>query len=236
MQRATELFDAPQRKRVEAAVAAAEGQTSCEVVPVVATASGRYDRAEDLVGLWLAVGAAVGCWMMLPRPTHVSGDWSQASSIWSLLALVTAMVVAFVLGATAASRIGWLRRLFTPRVEMLEEVTYNARATFFDKRVHHTESGSGLLVFISLYERMAVVLGDERVLETVGQTVLDELCVDLTQRLRTSGPAEALPEFLGEVGRTLAKDLPASETPADELSNTLILIDEISGRGQNQYG
>ena len=43
MQRASDLFTEEQRKQVEKAVVEAEAKTSCEVVPVVATASGRYD-------------------------------------------------------------------------------------------------------------------------------------------------------------------------------------------------
>ena len=45
-------FSDEQRRAVAQAVAEAEGKTSAEIVPVVATASGRYDRAEDIVGLW----------------------------------------------------------------------------------------------------------------------------------------------------------------------------------------
>ena len=60
MQQASTLFNEEQQQQVERAVQAAEGLTSCEVVPVVATASGRYDRPEDIVGLWLATLAAAG--------------------------------------------------------------------------------------------------------------------------------------------------------------------------------
>ncbi len=51
MQRATDFLNAEQRKRIEQAVVDAETQTSCEIVPVVATASGRYvfDQAEVAV-------------------------------------------------------------------------------------------------------------------------------------------------------------------------------------------
>ena len=55
MQRPAERFTGSDRQQVAAAVAAAESQTSAEIVPVIAAASGRYDRAEDLVGLWTAV-------------------------------------------------------------------------------------------------------------------------------------------------------------------------------------
>ncbi|MCR9202000.1 MAG: hypothetical protein NXI04_25440 [Planctomycetaceae bacterium] len=225
MQRAAELFNETQRQQVEEAVASAEAATSCEIVPVVARASGRYDRAEDMVGLWLAVLAALVCWLTLPRGGQESGDWESSGAVWGPVVLVLAMVLFFIVGAVAASRVSWLRRLFTPRSEMQQEVMSRARETFFDKRVHHTASGSGLLVYVSLHERLAVVLGDERVLEAVSQTVLDELCADLTARLRSSGPAEILPAFIADTGKRLADKLPATESRADELPNALILMD-----------
>ncbi len=49
MKRASKLFDIEQRQRIEQAVVEAESKSSCEIVPVVATSSGRYDRPEDII-------------------------------------------------------------------------------------------------------------------------------------------------------------------------------------------
>ena len=120
MQRASDLFIEEQRKQVEKAVVEAEAKTSCEIVPVVATASGRYDRPEDMIGLWLAILAANTVWLIFPRQSHESGSWDGLPTYVGLFALVVGIVVAFIAGVLAGSRIGWLRRLFTPREEMLE--------------------------------------------------------------------------------------------------------------------
>ena len=45
MKKATKLFTQDEVRIIEAAVTEVEKMTSAEVVPVVATASGRYDRA-----------------------------------------------------------------------------------------------------------------------------------------------------------------------------------------------
>ena len=75
MQRASEFLNEEQRKQIEKAVVEAETLTSCEIVPVVATSSGRYDRAEDMVGLWLAVLAAAIVWWFFPRQPSEPGSW-----------------------------------------------------------------------------------------------------------------------------------------------------------------
>jgi len=225
MQRASDLFTEQQRKRVEQAVVEAEAQTSCEIVPVVASASGRYDRPEDMIGLWLAVIAAISIWLTLPRPTNESGDWAGMPLYVGVLAMVASVLVAFIVGAVAGSRIGWLRRLFTPRQQMLEEVSSRAREIFFDNRIHHTSGATGLLIYVSLFEHLAVVLGDQEILDKLGQPFLDRLCKQLTAGLHQRNPMEALCGVIAEAGEQLSGPLPRAAGDVNELQDALVLID-----------
>jgi len=229
MQRASDLFNEKQHKQIEKAVVEAEAKTSCEIVPVVATASGRYDRAEDMVGLWLAVFAAITGWLLFPRQSNESGSWAGIPLYVGLLTMVASVVVAFIAGAVAGSRIGWLRRLFTPRQQMLEEVAARAREIFFDKRVHHTSGATGLLLYVSLFEHRVVVLGDQTVLDKLGQTFLDQICQQLTEGLHQHpsqySPTDALCSAIAEAGKQLSGPLPRAEGDVNELQDALILID-----------
>jgi putative membrane protein len=225
MQRASDLFTEQQRKQVEQAVVEAEAQTSCEIVPVVASASGRYDRPEDMIGLWLAVIAAVSTWLMLPRPMNESGNWAGMPLYVGVLAMVASVLVAFIVGTVAGSRIGWLRRLFTPRQQMLEEVSSRAREVFFDKRIHHTAGATGLLIYVSLFEHMAVVLGDQEILDKLGQPFLDRLCKQLTAGLHQRNPMEAVCGVIAEAGEQLSGPLPRAAGDVNELQDALVLID-----------
>ena len=102
MQQASDLFNEEQRKQIEKAVSEAEGRTSCEIVPVVATASGRYDRPEDMVGLWLAVLAAVAVWFAFPRTLSDSGSWDGQSLVVPLLIMVVDSVLSSVPSASVS--------------------------------------------------------------------------------------------------------------------------------------
>lgn len=225
MQRASELFNEQQRKQVEDAVSKAESGTSCEIVPVVATESGRYDRPEDMAGLWLAIIAAVTVWLLFPRELNQPGDWAAAPLWTGLTSMIAAIVVAFVIGTLAGNRIGWLRRLCTPRKQMLHEVGARAREIFFDRRVHHTLGNTGMLIYVSLFEHMAVVLGDQEVLDKLGQPVLDHLCEQLTSDLRQSHPSVALSRVITSAGEELSGPLPRSDDDQNELQDALVLID-----------
>lgn len=227
MQSASTLFTDVDKQRIEQAVAAAEAQTSCEIMPVVATSSGRYDRAEDMIGLWLATITAIVLWLALPRHATEPGSWGQFPLAYELMLLVAGIVAAFAAGAWAGSRVGWLRRLFTPRVQMEEEVARRAKEVFFDTRVHHTAGATGLLVYLSLFEHMARVLVDQKILDhpALGQAFVDRLCRQLTEAMHRSDPTVALCETIHAAGQQLANPLPRAEDDVNELQDALVVLD-----------
>ena len=87
MKKASAHFNAEQRRQIAAAVAQAESRTSAEIVPIVATESGRYDRTEDLVGLVLGVLAMAAVWMLF-QGEDPDGGWEAFTPKVSLAWLV----------------------------------------------------------------------------------------------------------------------------------------------------
>ena len=226
MPRATTYFSSEQRKVIEAAVVEAEGKTSAEIVPVVATASGRYDRPEDIVGLFTGIVLMGITWSVIPvTAPNGTGSWESISVPYHLPALIVAMVLGFITGAIIASRVEWLRMLFTPSNQMRDEVDARARQIFFDDRVHHTAGATGLLFFVSLYERSAVILADAAITEKLGQATLNELCADLVREIRGGDVASALRNSIQKAGDKLHTVLPRESDDVNELADTLVLLD-----------
>lgn len=225
MTEASQQFSPEQRRQVATAVAAAERTTSAEIVPCVATASGRYDRPEDIVGLWLAViGLVVVCLCWPPKPVE-PGSW-DAPSVWTFPAVLAVVAVfGFVIGAVAAARIGWLRRLFTPLRQMRDEVAQRAHAVFFDQRIHRTAGATGVLLYVSLYERQAIVLADQAITDKLGPNALQDVCDTLTTQLRHSHPADAISQAVAVVGQKLAPLLPRAADDVNELPDALVTLD-----------
>jgi len=214
----------PDLARINAAVAAAEARTDAEIVPVVAASSGRYDRAEDLVGVWLGLMTLALVWLLWPERAVRPGHWGGPWPLWELLALLAAFLLAFVLGAWLASRIPALRRPFVTAAQMREEVESKARQAFYDRRVHHTATASGLLIYVSLFERHAAVYADEAVLDKLGEPALRELCDSLTASLKTAPLADALARTIESAGDRLATALPRTGDPKNELPDAVVLL------------
>ena len=128
------------------------------------------------------------------------------------------------LGTVVASRVNVLRRLFSPARQMRDEVQLRARAVFFDRRVHHTACATGIMLYISLFERMAIVLADQTVLDRLGQDQIDAMCAEFTQRLQMMQPIDALAETVQIVGQRLSDPLPRKGDDINELSDALVIL------------
>jgi putative membrane protein len=223
MPSASKLFTEADHRRVTEAVLQAESKTSAEIIPVVASSSGRYDRAEDMVGLWCGLLALSVAWWWV-QGVELS-EWGVPTPKLGLPSVLALVIGGWLLGVVLAHLSDGLRRLFTPRSEQRAEVERAAREVFFDRRVHHTQGGSGLLVYVSLLEHMAVVLADEQVQEKLGQQRLDSLCAELVERLRKGAHTEALCHTVAQAGLALAEVLPRQSADRNELTDALVVLD-----------
>ena len=177
------------------------------------------------MGLWLGAAALVVVWFAVPVSRDDVGSWSGVSTPARLGYMLLGLLGGFLLGATLAGRVHVVRRLCTPSKQMGDEVAARARQIFFDASLDHTAGGTGMLVYVSLYDRRAALLADQAILETLGQGAIDELCDELTQALWAGDVTEALCRTLQTAGDKLQAVLPRAEDDANELPDTLLTFD-----------
>jgi putative membrane protein len=203
---------------VDEAVTRLEQRSAAEVVCVVATESGRYDRAESLVGLVLGL---VGLALADATWSAMDGGWGSAAP---LLWQAGGVSVFFALGVALASFVHPVRRLFVSATEMDEEVRRGALAAFSGSRVHHTARRTGVLMYVSLFEQRVVVLLDEGVRAAVGDDLARQLVDAAIVGLKAGKRAEVLAALIDQVGEALAVKLPADAQNPDELPNHVIAL------------
>lgn len=223
MTKASALFSPADRETIAAAITEAERSTAGEIVPVVATVSGRYDRAEDLVGVITASVALVVAWWLWPTGEVAwTGERSSGPGLVALLLIVWA---GFLAGAVAATFLPALRLPFIARKEMLEEVERRAMESFQRYRIRKTAGATGILIYVSLYERMVRVVGDDGITAKLGQSDWDGVRDALVDGLKAGRPTEGLVGAIEASGRLLAEHFPIQPDDRDELTNELRLID-----------
>ncbi|MCA9792714.1 MAG: hypothetical protein KC910_12995, partial [Candidatus Eremiobacteraeota bacterium] len=201
-----------------------EKKTQAEFLCVVTSQSGRYDRAESIVGLAFGVAGmllsqSIGSILLAPGP----GSWITPGTVGSGWLLV-GLVVGFVVGNTVATFWPRLARPLVPAREIAQEVERSAAYVFSLHKVSHTARGVGVLLYLSLLERRVVVLADRAAFEVLGQAGVDSLRDLAIEKLKAGERVETLTATVGRAAEMLAERFPCPDDDVDELPNHLVVI------------
>jgi len=145
---------------------------------------------------------------------------SENPSFWPVVLI---MVVGFSGGAALAARFPQLCMPFVSKEEMQEEVESAALEAFQRYRLRATTGSTGVLIYVSLFEHMVRVIGDDGINDKYFQPV----CDIVVKGFKRQDPKVALVKAIEYIGKLLQAHYPAeaNEDNKDELANTLILID-----------
>ena len=223
---ASQLFGNADRAAVHEAVIQAEKRTAGEIVPVVATASDDYERAEDTFGLWTALLLLTGAWLLFQGVGRSDEDWSAGWSLrLGLLPTLAIVTGGWILGILAARRIPAFKRAAATRGAMEARVVEAAEDAFRAFHVRGTKAATGIVIYVSLFERIVCVRGDAAISEKVGEDAWREICDGLTRALGDGRARDGLVEAIRRSGELLEKHFPARPGDVDELTNDLRIID-----------
>lgn len=104
---------------------------------------------------------------------------------------------------------------------MLEQVRRRGSDCFVNLRVRNTRGGTGVLIYVSLLERMVWVVADDAVAEKVSQETWQAMRDRIVERSRKGELAAGLVEAIELAGDVLAPHFPPDPARGDELPNTV---------------
>jgi putative membrane protein len=195
--------DAAAKAEVAAAIRAIESTTSAEVVVAVRARSGHYRHTDYLVGFTLSFVALL---VFLFDSHEFDIDWMPVDTL-----------AAFALGTLLSAGVPPLRRLLTSRKLMRANVATAARAAFVELKIGRTSARTGILVFVSKFERRVEVVPDIG----VDPIVLGPAFADSVNALDAAlKSASSFPKFLDALrtlGPVLGKAMPRLEGDVNEL-------------------
>lgn len=196
------------RARIAEAVRRAEALSRGQIVPVVVGKSDPYPEARWRGGL-LAAAVATAALLAADLPLV---PWE----------LPLFQVGAGILGALVAT---WdpVERLLAGRRARDEAVRARALRAFHEHGLQRTAEGTGVLVFASLFERQAVVLGDHGIHARMGED-WNQVVAALVARLRAGDPAAGFVEAVALCGARLAEHFPrdpSAHPPRNELEDQI---------------
>jgi putative membrane protein len=213
------VFSDKDRGEIEAAVRAAEKTTAGEIVPVVVQRSGHYDEA-----VWRAATLGALAAVLVAALAHVlSGRWGIASWLW----LVAPAVGGAALGFLAGRLLPGFKRLLIHPHDLDLAVHRRAALAFLDNQVFNTSGRTGILIFLSLFERRVVILGDSGINSKVEQHEWDSLVAELAGGIRAGRTAAALIAAIGQCGELLQRrGVARRDDDTDELPDQLRIEQE----------
>ena len=202
------------RKKIEDCVHEAESRTAGEIVVLVTPASHHYPMAGLLGACAFALPAAVALTPSLGRLF-----WVGPFNLWIFLAVLIPLMLVF---HEAVKRIHGMRRWFIHEKEMEEEVREAAHIHFFRKGLHRTREETGVLIYVSVFERRVWVLGDRGIDAQIPEEQWNAVAAMIVQAIREGRPVEGICRAVAEVGRILKEKFPVGSDNPDELKNVII--------------
>ena len=213
-------------EKVSAAIAAAEGTTAGEIVVGVTETSDAYHD----VGLHWAVLAmiAVLAWAAA-WPSALRWWWDLLAGGWgaepSLRQLLTFLMILAVVKFTAVLLIlkyRPLRLALTPGQTKTRRVRRRALTVFKSAAERRTSGRTGILIYLSMAERRAEIIGDEAITSVTTPETWGEAMHALLADVREGRVAEGMVAAIQQIGVVLAEHFPRSADDKNEIPDKLI--------------
>lgn len=200
------------QERVHAALIDAERRTIGEVVPVVLGRSDAHPSGEWRSGFVLLVLGSALLEGVLP--------WH---SPWLV---ILCQVVLGALGFGLARALPGWKRVFVSEARATELALEQASLEFQRLELDRTNARTGVLIFVSLFERRVVVLGDVGIHAKVGEAQWARTRDVVLAGVARNDLAAGLVDGIRECGEVLALHFPVGASDHNEIQDRLVVRDE----------
>jgi putative membrane protein len=199
------FFDDATKRRTTEAIRRVEERTAAEVVVTVRRESGYYRYADYLFGFAVALATLIAL-LFLPQEFH-------------LATFPVDVLVGFVAGSAVSAWTPPLRRVLTGPKRQRRFVENAAKAAFVELGISKTAGRTGVLVYVSLFERRVEVVRDIGVAPAVLGPEWRNVLAELESAVRGRPDADRFVAALERLGGPLGVLLPRGEDDVNELSD-----------------
>ncbi|MGZ3771844.1 MAG: TPM domain-containing protein [Bdellovibrio sp.] len=203
-----------ERKRVEEAITQVEKSTAGEIVPVIVKRSSAVGHVPLTLTLLIT--------LLIVIAEVPFSDWLWVKPwvwLWPVL-VITIYYMSYVL-----AKIPWIQKILVSERDELIQVHQRAQLEFYNNKINRTESGTGVLIFVSVMEKKAVILADEKISKRLPENIWDQILAEFRQNLSKDRWAEGFIQAIQSCGEQLKTHFPISANPRNELKNHLVIRD-----------
>jgi putative membrane protein len=202
------LLTSEQLKLVADAVAAVETRTDAELVTVLAK---RADDYRYIPTLWAAIVA-----LLTPAILRLTPLWLDLVDVMAIQLTVFAVFAVLF-------RIPAVMTRLIPRQRKKRNASQLARVQFLEQNLHHTRAETGILIFVSEFERHVEILVDRGISRHVADEAWQKLIDAFVEKVKAGNSVEGFIDCINGCCDVLAQHVPATDQK-NELPNRLVMV------------
>jgi len=207
-------FSSEDMARIKAAVFEAESKISGEIVPVFVETSGRYTIANYRGSLIAAISTFLTI-IFLDR-------YVPQYAIYDPLIILIVFLLGGIIGGFASHYILPLKRLLADQQQLDSSTRVRAERAFLEQEVFNTKDRTGILIFVSFFEKEVIVMADKGISKVVDQKEWDSLVRLIIEGIRKNKLVDGLEAAIKRSGEILLeKGFLRAEDDINELGDDL---------------
>jgi len=201
-------------KLIEDAVTEGEKNNSAQIIPMVvrsSTGTGHVPLILTLLLLCLV--------LLVDRRLEFFVPPDKTMYLWLAELLVISIV------APLLSKFNFVKRLFTARHDQAHQVHVRAEIEFYERGLNQTSHSTGILLFVSLLERRAVVLADKSIAAKLPDIAWREVVACLVKGVKRDHLAGGFVDAIQMCHNLVMPHFPASSSDKNEITNQLVIAE-----------
>lgn len=199
-------------KKIEDSIVQVEHTTLGEIVPVIV----RRSSAVGHVPLVLTLGLT----LMIILADLPFSHWLWIRP-WVYLWPVLLIMIYFFSQFLAKSL--WIQKVFVSENDEMNQVHQRAQFEFYANKLHNTQDRTGILIFVSVMEKKAVILADEGISKKLPAETWNNILQELGKYLHDGKWSEGFVHAIEKCGDHLKTHFPIAEINNNEIKNHLVV-------------
>lgn len=188
-------FSEADLQQIQSAVEQAEKKISGEIVPVFVEQSASYRESYYKAAL-LGAALAFGILVLMAR-------YFPLQAITEPLLLYLYTFLGGTVGAAMVNYFSGLKKLLTGRKNLERAALQRAEGAFLEEEVFQTRFRTGILIFVSFFERKIIILADKGINSRVEPDVWENLVHHLSIEFKNKRMTEGLISLIEQCGNLL---------------------------------
>lgn len=210
---------------IKAAVKSAEKKTSGEIALALTAESSSYAFWELLCSVIVTLVLLVSLFPLANQIYAWLGRIFWGPEPWYLAAFYCIVCALIVVILYAVFNIPAIDNLIIPLPVKNASVSARAIRCFAQSGVYCTKEHSGILIYVSYFEKQVRIIADKGISEKITQDLWNLIADEMAENLSRGNVKDAFINAVNRCGVLLAENFPAEENNPDELPDGLVILE-----------